>query len=459
MGDPYWSEEKFVNTTDNVFRNTVDNVFFDSSTPNASSTRPTVRGGTKVVLPTTGLGIGVVNKDYGRKPYLVDSYHEMMRRPTYRGVSDQLTIRQSDFKVLMRQSEFEKPYLEDDYQEMQHFYPIPPLPPWGDWDWIPPEGTTGGPPGAGPGFPGAPGGLPVGVPLDFCSITCWGDHAYYGDDCDEAVGECHLSVSSLGIVGSWVVSGPVNKIDEFSDYIYFSPVKPGESARSIKIYADWDNIPLIDNRKEADFAVVYTDERGNVCKSEFTLSCVEKCDCYKEPVFIYDTGNPTSVAPEASVSIRVENGCPPFGWSVTGTGFTFGQTNTDGTTNQLIAGSSACGMASITVTDNCGATVTGAVACTAGTWYGCSYEWISEDCKGPGCTGERINDVEIAPGLRFFYMLCSSCSTGQGAYGATYSCPSGQGGSVYASDYCNSPGGTPERCTWTGATIQEWDCE
>lgn len=359
MGDPYWSDEKFVNTTDNVFRNTVDNVFFDSSTPNKSGTRPTIRGGTKVVLPTTGLGVGVVNQDYARKPYLADSYDEMMRRSTYRGAYNQ---------VLMRQSEFEKPYLEDDYQEMQHFFAIPPLPPWGEWDWIPPEGTTGGPPGGIPGLGGLPGGPKPGISSGFCDITCWDGGSWYGDPCEEALGDCHLAVSTLGVSGTWTVSGPVKKIEYFRDHIQSFPAKDINNAKSIYIHADWDNIEKIDDKKEAEFTVRYIDERGNKCETEVTISCIEKCDCYTEPAFVYDTDNAETMAADSSLRLYVENGCSPFSWSVSGTGFSFAEGKTDGHSNYLVASASACGSASITVTDDCNVIVTGWLRGTTGEW-------------------------------------------------------------------------------------------
>lgn len=75
----------------------------------------------------------------------------------------------------------------------------------------------------------------------------------------------------------------------------------------------------------------------------------------------------------------VEGGapCPPFNWTVSGTGFRFGNISgpTTGQTDeefeiiQLWADNTACGSATITVTDACGKNVMATVRCTsAGRW-------------------------------------------------------------------------------------------
>jgi hypothetical protein len=63
--------------------------------------------------------------EYGRKPYLSRSHGEMMRRITDKQINDQ---------KLLHQSEMKKPYMNDTYQEMEHFYTQPwepgPYPTW-----------------------------------------------------------------------------------------------------------------------------------------------------------------------------------------------------------------------------------------------------------------------------------------------------------------------------------------
>ena len=53
-------------------------------------------------------------REMGRKPYISTSYHDMMTKKT-------------NFEAwntaLAKQSEFEKPYRSDTYEEMQHYAP------------------------------------------------------------------------------------------------------------------------------------------------------------------------------------------------------------------------------------------------------------------------------------------------------------------------------------------------
>jgi len=89
--------------------------------------------------------------------------------------------------------------------------------------------------------------------------------------------------------------------------------------------------------------------------------------------------------------------CPPYSWSVSGTGFELDKetTNSDYETNTLSALSSACGSATIEVTDECGEKVNSYVRCTVGNW-----DWVGMfDCYRPACwcfdpSGESI---EIDP--------------------------------------------------------------
>jgi hypothetical protein len=75
-----------------------------------------------------------------------------------------------------------------------------------------------------------------------------------------------------------------------------------------------------------------------------------------------------TVGSPGSAAVYVLNGQPPFKWSVSGTGFTMASSRTTGRSNTLVADSSACGTAQITVKDACGTTVQGEVRSTNGTW-------------------------------------------------------------------------------------------
>ena len=94
--------------------------------------------------------------------------------------------------------------------------------------------------------------------------------------------------------------------------------------------------------------------------------------------------------------------CPPYNWSVSGTGFHFNSasglttatTNADLETLQLWADGTACGSATITVTGACEDVATGYVRCTTGQWVldqsnvcvisgdgSCFYAWSMNTCE------------------------------------------------------------------------------
>ena len=63
----------------------------------------------------------------------------------------------------------------------------------------------------------------------------------------------------------------------------------------------------------------------------------------------------------------MQDGLGPYTWSVAGTGFSIPAT-TDGVHNVVSADNTACGPATITVTDYCGDSATGYVRCDTGFW-------------------------------------------------------------------------------------------
>ena len=93
----------------------------------------------------------------------------------------------------------------------------------------------------------------------------------------------------------------------------------------------------------------------------------------------WDPDNPDEIDRGESKEVKVTGGSLPLEWSVSGTGFSLEDVQTGDRTNTLQASSSACGTATITVTDGWGTTVTGYVRCTAGGWVLKSYT-----CEMPG---------------------------------------------------------------------------
>lgn len=384
----------------------------------------------------------VVAKDYGRKPYLSKTYSEMMGRVPTRAILDQ---------VLQKKSQFEKPYIaEEDYEEMQHW--VPRFSPfnWGDWE------DTG--PVSFPNLrlpPANPFKTPEGRGW-LCELGCtgWGGFCN-GDECDDSIGTCYAGLGRIGSIGSWSVTGsPIEKILTGIDNPAFKKAR-FRSLDSIEIYPDWDSIEVSSTSlwghyrwKKATFQITYTDEDGNVCKGEITVSCCSTCECPSDPAFAYDSGNPTTIARETDVTITVDNGCGDYSWAVSGTGFSFVNSTTTEGSNLLSADNTACGVATITVTDYCGIQVTGVVKCTTGQWYRCVPHWSPAGTHGPCGLGYFEYYVDQ-------YYVYGECSTG-GVYGTgpfCVDCSLGGG----SSNYCISCGGG-ENCYLNRLSIYIWVC-
>ncbi len=107
------------------------------------------------------------------------------------------------------------------------------------------------------------------------------------------------------------------------------------------------------------------------------------CHCSE---LYWDAANPDEMSPNSSAGISVVGGCPNYKWEVNGDDFWFDaahtikyiETETDSTA--LYTGDSACGSATIIVTDDCGDIANGSVRSTAtGHW-----EFIGNYCGLPG---------------------------------------------------------------------------
>lgn len=85
-------------------------------------------------------------------------------------------------------------------------------------------------------------------------------------------------------------------------------------------------------------------------------------------IFEWDPENPQEISRNSNVEIKVIGGIPQYNWSVSGTGFGLAQSQSNDVSNTLTADSTACGTATITVTDGRGDKITGYVRCTSGHW-------------------------------------------------------------------------------------------
>jgi len=100
------------------------------------------------------------------------------------------------------------------------------------------------------------------------------------------------------------------------------------------------------------------------------------------PAFQYDPNNPDEIDRNSSVEISVIGGFPSYTWQVSGNGFSI-PSSTTGRTNNLSADDTACGAATITVTDKYGDNCTGYVRCTTGSWS--DFVQVAITVKGDVC--------------------------------------------------------------------------
>jgi len=121
------------------------------------------------------------------------------------------------------------------------------------------------------------------------------------------------------------------------------------------------NLPV-----EGGIQTVYKESSTVVCGCvEFT--CGVGCESVTPVNFLAYGVNPETIARSNSITLTVENGLAPYSWGVSGTGFTIAAL-TGGLSNSLIADATACGVATVTVTDACGNSDTYEVRCTTGSW-------------------------------------------------------------------------------------------
>ena len=280
------------------------------------------------------------------------------RRPYLMGDASVVQFYQNPARYLKemvaKESTFEKPYLDEEYRKMHFDFPVPDWPPFPDF----------------PPFPDIPGPTPG---LSWCAITC-----YTPLDCDEPIW-CHPSIwcgTDLECnLCSWVVEGATS----------------GYSPHAMSLHWNWGidvwiDSELVEAGGEALISVCMTDPCGNVCCEDAEVTCKV---CPPEVVMSWASAADLTIARNTSVEVRVADGLGPYTWSVTGTGFSMLHPTTAGVINEVVADNTACGLATVTVTDYCRDTTVGYLRCTEGQWV--------EDCESldpdSNCNGPSISDV------------------------------------------------------------------
>lgn len=118
-----------------------------------------------------------------------------------------------------------------------------------------------------------------------------------------------------------------------------------------------------------------------------SCGCITLSSSCGEPPEWDRDNSATTVVPDDTCVVTVEGGLAPYNWSVSGTGFSFDNSQTSTGTNTLTAGADACGTAVITVSTASG-DIVGYVRSTVGQWAnqtnGCIIPgpWTSKAASG-----------------------------------------------------------------------------
>lgn len=289
-----------------------------------------------------------INQDYGRQPQMRSGKDAPGikghlrgggRRGTYRAMIGRETELVAGQRTQNQHSEFKKPYYDDEFPEMEHYYASPVI--------------------------DVPGGhspyLPEGRTPDQCWDVCKKNHsgAYFDDDCylyiwaDSRLtleGSEAIIDNSYSVVMEQIDDAP---IDGISRAIYKSTESISSNTNVI-----WTVVqPLFEACPGVDPV------HAKSCRKTYDES--KRCS----KIDWDDTTSSETIGQSDTALIAVINGNAPYAWTITaGSGFTLADASTTGVTNTLISDGAACGTVEIKVVDADGGIATGAVRCTTGDW-------------------------------------------------------------------------------------------
>ena len=270
-------------------------------------------------------------RESGKRLYVSPTdYQAQMRRGTIKGYD----------AGAAPWSEFEKPYWEDSYEEMEYFmWNWPGFAPW-RWEFSidnPSLPTT------------QESGLGAELLVFECQVYggfCPGDTRCVGVDCSHPITGVELS-------NSWAER-------EFTLSL--------ASPTSLCITAVEDSALGV----EVDFHM--RSASGVVGGHEdILIGTAQDCeDCETADPLTFDSdSNPTTVSDSTNYEIAVLDGVGPFSWSVSGQDVAMQRAVTSNRFNYLQVGDS-CGAITITVIDSCGTQISTVVRSTDGNWYVCA---------------------------------------------------------------------------------------
>lgn len=273
-------------------------------------------------------------KTYGRKPYIkgkVGDYTEMIKTVPRKAILDQR---------LEAKSQFDKPYLKDDYQAMEHeqspYLPSLTNPGLNFSD------STSNPKGPVPE-------VPLKGP---CMMFLRSPHKCCCKDYEDDRKTIHCTGTAGYLVIPMVFHPPKGGEGHDVDEIWSNAIVAyhnGRKTRSEYEYGRVNPYRIYPIDEEVGWTIgdkldVYVfHQKGHViCEEHTTVSCVDDpdclcdCDAPEEGVFTFDDDNtPDTIVAGGSIDVYVTGGCPPFSWAVAETGYTYDAAETSERVNTL----------------------------------------------------------------------------------------------------------------------------
>jgi hypothetical protein len=194
------------------------------------------------------------------------------------------------------------------------------------------------------------------------------------------------------------------------------------------------------------------------------------CDEGKHTDLSFDDNNTAdTIVRNSSIQITMKDGCGPYTWTVSGTGFTIATSLSTILTNTLNANGVACGPATVTCTDTCGHTATAKIRCTAGSWVTTAFD-VSGTCYWQqNIVGNRRYTISTNDGHPAHSSCAAACADPWGIHTMYLSLMSLVPTANQLECLCGVYGDNPNECRWWVVghnwshcgncyKIEEWRC-
>jgi len=275
--------------------------------------------------------------DYGHRTYMdADDYTSAMARGSDKNIDNKTKRSHSDDK---------KPYMGDEYPEMEHFFT-----PYDPPNFVPP-----GIPDDPRIVPRVPGGPGADLAVLYCQIVgCFVEN-------ETTCLALNCTYTPIAVM-----------------FAHFHPpgVDISLQGKNICITATSASPPAI----EVDVLMSGISPDGRKLLGTHDSIMITKCPDWEtdpEPVncedadpLEWDTENSAeTIIQDGQATVYVTGGVGLFTWTVSGTGYTLSARKTSGRANTIHADETSCGTATITCTDECDTQVEGTLRnVTAGKW-------------------------------------------------------------------------------------------